>query len=463
MGFWNWAARKIHEKASRTSGILVTGMGTTKWTPHDYENFANETYLKNIIAFRCIDLIARSVASTPWGLYRNVGDDEAEKITDGEHPVNKILIRPNPSESFAFVMLSATAYLVMSGNSYFERVMLGTGRNIGQVRELYTLRPDRMSMQIDKESGTIEQYIYTVGVNKVHFEVDPVTGQSDILHMKLFHPTDDWYGAAITQPAAREIDTSNSATEWNKSLLDNEGRPGMTFISQEQLTDAQFKRLKEQLDNQYSGPKNAGRNLLLEGMNKAEPYAWSPKDMDFINGNREMSRRISYAYGVPPMLVGIPGDNTYSNYKEARLSFWEDTVFFYLMLFKGELNNWLFPETDEEYLDFDLDKIPALAPKREAVWERVRSADFLSYNEKRAAVGLGPYEPSDNPADQIFVNATMIPLDAAGITEQQQEEEIQEEEEQEVEELMAQGFTEKEAVGIVGAEFDDDVVGDNSD
>jgi phage portal protein BeeE len=34
------------------------------------------------------------------------------------------------------------------------------------------------------------------------------------------------------------------------------------------------------------------------------------------------AREIALALGVPPMLLGIPGDNTYSNYQEATRSFW---------------------------------------------------------------------------------------------------------------------------------------------
>ena len=43
----------------------------------------------------------------------------------------------------------------------------------------------------------------------------------------------------------------------------------------------------------------------------------TPKDMDFIEAKHVAAREIALALGVPPMLLGIPGDNTYSNYQEA--------------------------------------------------------------------------------------------------------------------------------------------------
>ena len=47
----------------------------------------------------------------------------------------------------------------------------------------------------------------------------------------------------------------------------------------------------------------------------------SPKDLDFIEAKHGAAREIALALGVPPMLLGIPGDNTFSNYQEANRTF----------------------------------------------------------------------------------------------------------------------------------------------
>ena len=57
----------------------------------------------------------------------------------------------------------------------------------------------------------------------------------------------------------------------------------------------------------------AGRPLLLEGGLDWKPLSLTPKDMDFIEAKNVAAREIALAIGVPPMLLGIPGDNTYSN------------------------------------------------------------------------------------------------------------------------------------------------------
>jgi Phage portal protein len=40
----------------------------------------------------------------------------------------------------------------------------------------------------------------------------------------------------------------------------------------------------------------------------------------------ESAREIALAFGVPPMLLAIAGDNTYANYQEANRAFWRQSV-----------------------------------------------------------------------------------------------------------------------------------------
>ncbi len=411
MKFFNTIKNKFSSKASRTASVIMSSGGSgVIWAPRNYDNFAKEAYLKNIISFRCIDLISKSVSSVPWKLYKV--QKNGEKKEDTKHPINELLKRPNPQESWNFLILKTIAYLAMSGNTFLERVAPQTGPNKGIPKELHCLRPSYIKIVANPSTGRLVRYEFDTGNgNAVIFKVDQITEQSDILQMKFFHPTEDWWGAAITESAAREIDTSNEATTWNKKLLENEARPGMIFTYAGQLTDSQFDRLERQLLSNHTGSENAGKNLIVEGTGDSgkstvTPYGFSPQEMDFIEGGRELARKISYAYGVPPQLIGIPGDSTYSNYKEARLAFWEDTVFFYLNLLKGELNNWLF--TDEESLElcYVLDDIPALQMKRDMLWERANTASFLTENEKRAIVNYDPIEGGD----VLLVPANMLPL-----------------------------------------------------
>lgn len=156
------------------------------------------------------------------------------------------------------------------------------------------------------------------------------------------------------------------------------------------LSEEQYWRIKGQIDEQFSGAANAGRPLLLEGGLDWREMSLSPRDMDFIEARHAAARDIALAFGVPPQLLGIPGDNTYSNLAEARMALWEQTILPLVGATLEALSLWLAPYYgDALSIEGDTDDISALAPRRESVWERLQNADFLTNDEKRAAVGYG--------------------------------------------------------------------------
>src|SRR5437764_187668 len=184
------------------------------------------------------------------------------------------------------------------------------------------------------------------------------------------------------------------------ALLDNSARPSGALVYDGPegavLSDNQFERLKRELEDNYQGAVNAGRPLLLEGGLDWKAMSLSPKDMEFLEAKHTAAREIALAFGVPPMLLGIPGDNTFSNYQEANRVFFRATVLPFANRIGCALAQWLAPAFGADLrLAIDIDRIDALATDRAALWERATAAPFLTINEKRAATGYGPLEGGD--------------------------------------------------------------------
>jgi HK97 family phage portal protein len=378
-----------HTKASLTGPLLAfEALRQPVWAPRDYAAFAREGFAQNAIAYRSVRMVAEAAASVPLLLYE--GDQEIS-----EHPLLDLIARPNPICSAPDLLESWYGFLLVSGNAYLEAVALG-----GQLRELHALRPDRMKV-IPGPDGWPEAFEYTAGGRAVRFAGEVVAGVRPILHVKLFHPTNDHYGLSPIEAAATAIDIHNTASRWNKALLDNSARPSgaLVYTSRDgNLTVEQYDRLKAELEQGFQGAAHAGRPLLLEGGLDWKSMSLTPKDMDFIEAKHVAAREIALALGVPPMLLGIPGDNTYSNYQEATRSLWRQTVLPLVNRTAKALSTWLSPAFGG-LLDLrpDLDAIEALSTEREALWTRIDKATFLTPNEKRAAVGYGPLEVSDPP------------------------------------------------------------------
>ena len=383
-------------KASLTGPLLAfEALRQPVWAPRDYAAFAREGFAQNAIAYRSVRMVAEAAASVPLLLYE--GDQEIS-----EHPLLDLIARPNPICSAPDLLESWYGFLLVSGNAYLEVVALG-----GQLRELHALRPDRMKV-IPCPDGWPEAFEYTAGGRAVRFAGEVVPGVRPILHVKLFHPTNDHYGLSPIEAAATAIDIHNTASRWNKALLDNSARPSgaLVYTSRDgNLTVEQYDRLKAELEQGFQGAAHAGRPLLLEGGLDWKSMSLTPKDMDFIEAKHVAAREIALALGVPPMLLGIPGDNTYSNYQEATRSFWRQTVLPLVNRTAKALSSWLSPAYGGLLeLRLDHDAIEALSSEREALWARVDKATFLTPNEKRAAVGYGSVAGGDEikgTADQL--------------------------------------------------------------
>ena len=155
------------------------------------------------------------------------------------------------------------------------------------------------------------------------------------------------------------------------------------------LTEMQFKRLKQELETGFQGAANAGRPMVLEGGLDWKAMALSPQEMDFVELKHTAAREIALAFGVPPMLLGIPGDNTYANLAEANRALWRQTIVPLVRRVADDLSFWLAPAFGGATLVADLESVEALAEDRAALWARVGGAEFLSDAEKRAMLGVG--------------------------------------------------------------------------
>ena len=324
----------------------------------------------------------KSVAAAPLLLF------DGRRELD-EHPFLSLLAAPNPRDAGAGFLEAVASHLLIAGNAYVECVLIEDAP-----RELHPLRPDRMQV-VPGANGWADAYDYSVDGKSVRFRQDrrPVR---PILHLTFFHPLDDHYGLAPMEAAAVALDIHNAAGQWNKALLDNAARPSGALVyagDQAHLSDAQFARLKSELEENFQGAANAGRPMLLEGGLDWKALSLSPRDMDFSESKAAAAREIALAFGVPPMLIGLPGDATYANYQEANRAFWRQTVTPLAQRIASALLHWLKPAwRDAQGLDvrIDLDALSALSDERKALWERVLSAGgVLTEDEQRMALGYG--------------------------------------------------------------------------
>ncbi len=359
-----WFGRK---SAGRASARPVLARGYGAWSggdwPRTYEGQVRDGYLDNAVAQRAVRMVAEGVASAPI------------LATDPE-----ALAMIRATSGGQGLLETVAVHLLLHGNAYVEML---PGPD-GAPQELYALRPERVSVEADAR-GWPTMFVYRVGSSVTRLSAE------NVIHIRAMHPLDDHYGLGCLGAASGAVAIHNAAAKWNKALLDNAARPSGALMHEapESLSTDQFDRLRAELDSSFSGSMNAGRPMLLEGGLKWQPLSLSPADMDFVGLKAAAAREIALAFGVPPMLLGLPGDATYANYREANKALWRHAILPLSGKILDALSQSLRPWFAGLMVSVDLDQVSALSEDRERLWAQVSAADFLTAEEKRALVGVG--------------------------------------------------------------------------
>jgi HK97 family phage portal protein len=375
-----WFGRKGAGETPRPP--LARAWGAGSWSglgdwPHNYDAQLRAAILANPVAQRALRLVSEAAGS-------------AALLASADRPEDALAARALVRRRSAGQGLVETlaAHILLHGNGY---VQIGHGAD-GMPASLYALRPDRVSIEADGR-GWPRAYRYRVGESTLSYAGEDAAGRTAIIHVKALNPADDHYGLGCLGAAAGAVAIHNAATQWNKALLDNAARPSGALVYDggdgAALSSDQFDRLKAELEAAFQGAGNAGRPMLLEGGLSWQSMSLSPHDMDFVALKAAAARDIALAFGVPAMLIGLPGDSTYANYREANKALWRQTVLPLADKILGGLSQGLGGFWPGLALEVDMNRLPALIEDRAMLWEQVGKADFLTGDEKKAMLGIG--------------------------------------------------------------------------
>ncbi len=363
-----WFGRKSETGRPALSRAGSTPISLGEW-PRSYEAQVREAYCHNPVAQRAVKLVSEGVGSVPLAAS---APELAALVTarSGGQPLLETI----------------AAQLLLHGNAYVQ--LVGDGEGLGA---LYALRPERVTVEPDAQGWPVA-YRYRVGDHVTRLAAEDGGGRPAVAHLRAFSPVDDHYGLGCLGAAAGAVAVHNAAARWNKALLDNAARPSGALVYDagdgSALSPEQFARLRAEMEAGFAGAANAGRPLLLEGGLKWQAMSLTPADMDFVGLKAAAAREIALAFGVPPMLLGLPGDSTYANYREANRALWRLSILPVAERILGGLSQALAGWFAGATLSVDLDRITALAEDRERLWRQVSAADFLSDAEKRTLLGL---------------------------------------------------------------------------
>jgi HK97 family phage portal protein len=346
--------------------------------------------------YAIVSAIAEESAKINFEVY-----NKADKIVQS-HPFLSLIKKPNPDQSqFQFLELHFT-YMKLTGESYWYLV---SGERSKKPKELYLLRPDLMEVVIDEDdpAGNVKGYEYSKPDGKKE-KFD----KSEILHFKTPNPVDPKYGMGTVQASRVYIQTEDFSSNWTKNSIYNSGRPSGILNVKGVITPDEFKQIKRQFKDTYSGVDNAGKTMLLKG---ADGIDYQKLGMELgevaMKELKDMTRDdIMVMFRVSKTVLGVTDDVNRASAMEARAVFTRNVIMPEVDRFIDHINAFLMPtwtkDTTLKYED------PTLQTDQDRLEEWVKGHNkWLTTNDIRAERELDPIKGGDVIREPINMVPTM--------------------------------------------------------
>ncbi len=376
-----------------------------QWQLTDFATFVEEGFNRNSIIYSAIMYKARSKMSAPLRAF--TGDPRTPDPAPPDHPLSKLVSRPNPHQSWPEFSMLMEIYFNL-GNAF--NLMIRPVRG-GLPEAIYTLRPDRVFILPD--DGGIKGYLYVPEGSAVTDGI-PILPQ-DMMHVKLPNPSDPLEGLGWGMPPvsiAQSTDVDNDVTRFLKLFFQNGAMPLGLLKFNIPLDDETLTAVKRRWQEIYGGVDNWSDVGVLDNGGDYQKIGSTFEEMGFEAIDERNESRILGPFGVPPILIGTRtglARSTYSNFETARRAFWEDTAVPELQLFEAEFQYFLRTD-DGGFVAYDKSKVPAL---QQNVPDLIKAAFQMwqmgtSANQAFSSVGL---KVAEIPGGDVgYISKNVVPV-----------------------------------------------------
>ncbi|MBE2256576.1 MAG: phage portal protein [Ignavibacteria bacterium] len=304
--------KNLFNYGKKNAGNLTRGWQSIT----EAKNKKGEIYKSYVYA--CVNARAENIAKARIYLYKRLGGKRGGLDEIFEHSFLKIINIPNrKNQSFETILYLTAISLDLYGNA---TVFIEREKKRGEPKGIYFLPYNGIKMTISEETGEILNYEYTEK-NRVYR-----IPKEDIIHFTIPQPTNNYIGKATVSAFNFTLDIDYFQNYYQKSIYENDANLGLILEAEGNLTDEQYTRMIDKIDNNYTGYTKPGRSLILEGGIRAKNYQATPKDVEMIPARQLIRDEILSIMRVPKTILGITNDVNYANAREAIKVFTDYTI-----------------------------------------------------------------------------------------------------------------------------------------
>lgn len=370
---------------------------------------ATNSYRLNELAYACIRKRYTAIGEPGLAIWDGDPDDPATNRLD-DHPAKLLLKQPNDFMSESMFWQATELYLDVAGYAIWEIEF----NKLHEPMHLYPMRPDWCSFR--RGPDKLLQYVRYQPYGLPYADV-PVE------RLVVFMDLDPiWQGLRPVGRAAvalRSTTSDNAATDFLTLFFQRGAQVAGLLSTEQSLQDAEARRIREQWREAHGGYQNWTDVAVVGAGTKFQQVGVNFKDMDFANIDGRDEARVCMVFDVPPILLGAKvglSASTYSNYREARMAWYEESIQPAWAHYAGVIERQLLPHYGENLAaSFDVRHVKALQEDRTAMWQRAgqaAAANLITRDEARTEMGLDPIDE-----EPVFVGVTVRTDQPAAVEE----------------------------------------------
>lgn len=338
--------------------------------------------------YACVKFISSSILSANLRLYKIQPDGTWDEITSD--PVLDVIEYPNNYMSRTELFFIIGSFLELTGEATLLKIKDMFGRTVG----LYPLNP--LNLELKLEGGWPSKWVHRSYKEGRSYE--EIYEYDDILQIKYPNPSNVFRGLSPISAIADATDTAYYVEKWQKNFFKNSAVPSAVIQAERTLSDAQFKRLKAEIDEKYRGVSNAHKVMLFENKLEFKPITMPMKDMQLLELKQYNRQEIAAIYGLPLAKLGIVEDVNRASAEQLDYTYAKDTLTPKLTLIAETLTKSLLRDIGIKDKVFFYDSV---IPKN-MMLETTKNTQYLdrgvlTINEVRDEMGLQPVPWGDEP------------------------------------------------------------------
>lgn len=261
--------------------------------------------------YACVQAISETTASLPLILFKRNGDDR-ERASD--HPLYRVLHdQANPEQTALEAREYMQACVLLRGNA-FARLVRGYD---GQVRELWPLNPDNVTVQ-RTSSGLVYDYTKDGVLTRLLAH--------EVLHLRHRLGDDGVMGVSPITAARGVVELAQAENEHGRNTFTNGAKLLGVLKFPGRLKPEQRQAIAASWSSQHAGGSNSGRTAILEEGVDFQALSMTLEDAEWIAARQFSVEEVARLFRVPPTVIGDLRNGNYSNSVEMARQFVTQTL-----------------------------------------------------------------------------------------------------------------------------------------